>query len=137
MRDFNTGTTPTELKRNLPSPKILIAKIISIFLAVQSLYGLYESIKFILFDRLSIESDISAHNIDQSSINFYMSRVITTIVSAIGLWFAVHLFGTKSKLSKNLQMIIGLLLIAANTYLMQFFSQLPIMEQFWSMIDFS
>lgn len=133
MNDFYTEKTP----QRLFSFSSLLRKLISIFLVIQSLYGLYESTKFILFDRMTIESAISEHRVNESSINFYMSKILLTAFNIFSLWFAVHLFGPKKRISKNLQMLIGILLIIANTYLMKFFSQLPILEQFWSLIDFS
>lgn len=137
MTNFNIEKNPIQTNSKSMHLGTLVRKAISIFLGAQALYAIYESTKFILFDRSDIEIGISEHLINESSMNFYMSRVVVTIFSALSLWFAVHLFGPKKNISKNLQMVIGVLLIIANTYLMNVFSQLPIFEQISPLIDFS
>jgi len=137
MTNFNIEKNSAKLNYGSIHPGTLIRKAISIFLGAQSLYAIYESTKFILFDRAEIEAAISKHQLNESSMNFYISRVLVAIFSVLSLWFAVHLFGPKKSISKNLQMLIGILLIIANTYLMNVFSQLPIFEQISPLIDFS
>jgi len=137
MTNFNIEKNQAQINYGLIHPGTFIRKIISIFLGAQSLYAIYGSTKFILFDRAEIETAISQHQLNESSMNFYMSKIVLTIFSILSLWFAVHLFGPKKSISKNLQMLIGVLLIIANTYLMNAFSQLPIFEQILPLIDFS
>lgn len=132
MENFSTEQTVS--RAHLSN---IIQKTVSILLGAQSIYTLYESTKFILFDRMSVENAISEHQINESSINLYLARTVTTIFGAISLWFAVHLFGPNNKISKNLQTIIAILLILANTYLMNIFGQIPIMEKVLTAIDFS
>lgn len=133
MNDFYTEKT------SQPFIKLgsLIRKLISIFLAAQSLYSLYESVKFVIFDQIAIESAIDEHKLTTLTMNFYIGKMFLTAFNIFSLWFAVHLFGPKKHISKNLQMVIGVLLIIVSTYLTRFFSQLPILEQLWSLIDFS
>lgn len=120
MEDFNTKLTILGARFNS-----IVQKSVSILLGGQSLYGLYESAKFILFDRLSVESAISEHQVDENFINHYFAKIITTILSVISLWFAVHLFGSSKKISKNLQTILAIILIFANAHVVDFLDQIP------------
>ena len=132
MEDFSTDQAVSRARLGS-----IFQKSVSILLGAQSIYGLYESTKFILFDRLEIESAISKHQVNESSLNFYFAKIAMTVFSVASLWFAVHIFGPNNKISKNLGTIIAILLIVANTYLMNFFGQIPIMEQVLNIIDFS
>lgn len=132
MENFSTDQTVSRVRLSN-----IVQKTVSILLGAQSIYTLYESTKFILFDRVSVENAISEHQINESSINSYLARTVTTIFGVISLWFAVHLFGPNKKISKNLQTVIAILLILANTYLMNVFGHIPIMEKVLTAIDFS
>lgn len=136
MRDFNIEKNPAQINHSLHLGNI-IRKVLSIFLGAQSLYGLYESIKFILFDRTEIETAINENQLDVNSINLYIAKTVVTAFSTFSLLFAAILFGAKGSVNKNMQIIIGIVLIIANVFLMNFVSQLGIFEQIAPLIDFS
>lgn len=120
MEDFNTNQTI--LRARLGN---IFQKTVSLLLGSQSLYALYESAKFILIDRLSVENAISEHQVDENFINHYFAKIVATILSVMSLWFAIHLFGPNKRISKTLQTIVAIILIFANAYVVDFLDQIP------------
>jgi hypothetical protein len=117
--------------------KPLIHHLIAIFLGIQSLYGLFTSIKFILFERIIVEESIHNNALTETDINQLLGKTVLTLIgTAISLFFAVRISFLKTKTAENLQTIIGLLLIIANGFLMGLISQLPLLDRVMTLFNF-
>jgi hypothetical protein len=137
MTDFNIDNREqAKLNYNLKHPGTLLQKIITFLLSAQGLYGLYQSVKLIVFERGQIENAISSHQVGEGTIDQFMSQAALTVFStALSFFFAIRLSSRQGKLSKNLQTVIAILLIIANTYIMNFLNQLPILERVLSLLN--
>ena len=137
MTDFNIeNREQAKLNYALKHPQTLLRKIITFLLSTQALYGLYQSVKLIVFERNQIDNAISTHQLGEGTIDQFMSKAVLTVFStALSFFFAIRLSNRQSKSSATLQNIVAILLIIANAYIMNFLNQLPILERVLNLLN--
>ncbi len=141
-----TQTTPIQ-STNLPTPEELppqtgipweevwyqtkkwAHRITTAGLTAQGIRGLYSSIIFIFVEYPKLELALEAHNIPENTINqFALKAGIIIVSTAVNMFFAVQLSLSQRKTVKVLNIIIGIIINIASFLLMQYSSQIQVLE---------
>src|SRR5690606_16393264 len=86
----------------------LIAKVVSFFLTIQSLYGIYKSLHFLFVEYQLLEQQLVQHVLTQPEINAIASKAVLTMISTIiSIFFALKLAVLKAGTAKKLSIGIG------------------------------
>lgn len=117
--------TATSIPIDLNTLKNYLPRIVGVLLTLQSLFGIYESINFILVEFPHLEAALTNHMITEQQINGFVSRaVIIAISTFISMIFALRLTFLETKAAKITHTVLGLLLLVGNTFIQAYFNQL-------------
>lgn len=99
----------------------IIQKIVVWTLTAQSLFNIYKSISFILVELPKLELQLGQNIINQADINGFASKaILMTAYALISISFAIKLSKNQSRSTKQLQTIIGIILVIVNVWLTNF-----------------
>lgn len=105
---------------------------IAIWLTIQGILGIYQSIQFILVGFPELESRLAANLINQDQVNQIATHAVTVVFStALSMFFALRITFLKGQTAKKINTVVAILLIVGNTFLLEFFGNFPLAEH-WS-----
>lgn len=105
--------------------KKYVPKTVGFLLMLQGLYGIYQSVIFILVEFPQLEVQLQEHHITSGQINTFASKAVITVVSTvISMIFAMRLTFLKTKAAKVLNTGIGLVIFFGNATISQYLSSL-------------
>lgn len=101
-----------------------LQKIVVWGLILQGLTGIWKSIRFILIELPEKQKLIPAGLITQDEANSLTSKaILMTVTAIVTMVFAMKLAAVQSKAAKQVQTAIGIGLILANTWIMNFLNE--------------
>jgi len=110
-----------EQQRQLHQKQLYFVKAVAVLLALQGLWSLFNSIKFIFIELPSLEQQLSLGQIDSFQINVFANKAIVMTVSTIlSLFFALRITVVQSKAAKRISTAIAILLVLGNTQINNF-----------------
>ena len=127
MRVYHSATSAcqTIIKQLIITDVRKLNKLIALLLMIQSLFGLYQSVKFVVFEQKQI-----AH-VTEGTLRQILNREVITLISVlISFFFAIQLSLLPRHKSQVLQNILGVGLIIFNAMMMNWLAKLPILERF-------
>ncbi len=134
-----------EKQRRLHLIQLRFIKALAILLAIQGVWHLSNSIKFIFIDLPSLEQQLSLGQIDDFQINAFANRAIfTTTSTVLSLFFALRITIVQSKVAKAVSVTLAVLLVVGNLQINNFLDQIgsrqiissTIIETFRSILSF-
>jgi hypothetical protein len=110
-----------EQQQRLHQRQLYFVKSIAVLLALQGLWSLFNSIKFIFFELPLLEQQLSLGQIDNFQINIFANKaIVMTISTILSLFFALRITIVQSKAAKRISTAIAILLVLGNTQINSF-----------------
>ncbi len=114
-----------EKQRQLHLIQFYLIKLLAILLALQGLWSLFNSIKFIFVELPALEQQLSRGLIESFEINAFANKaILMTFSTVMSLFFALRITITQSKVARQINTVIGILLLIGNTQINNFLTQI-------------
>lgn len=105
--------------------KRYLPKIVAVLLALQTAWGLIQSMLFIFVKYPVLEQQLASHQITSEEVTSLTNHAILTVLSVlVGAIFAIRITAMKSKTAKIINTTIGILLVVVNVNIARIVAQL-------------